>query len=208
MHTGRPRAVILAGAGAGASAVALATGACGGHGAPRPAAAVHRVVAVAPPTTPFSAHGLILPLPAGWHPGRVRLTPHLVDPREVVAAATFPLRYRDLGCAAQIPVSALRDLGDGGAFVTLFERGRGAAGSGFPPRPAHFGPHLGGPSEAVTCVPGIEDHWFEFSDRGRRFHAEVSFGPHATAATRAQAWRLLDALRVDPNRRPDWRSAP
>jgi hypothetical protein len=198
--------VAIALAGAVLSAVA-----CGGHRAPRPAqppAPAHPATTVAPPTTAAVAHGLGLRLPPGWHAGRVSLTPHVPDPREVVAAATFPLRYRDLGCGAQIPVSALRDLGDRGAFVALFERGRGANGAGFPPRPAHFGPRLGGPSEAVTCVPGIDDHWFTFSDRGRLFHAEVSFGPHPTAATRAQAWRLLDALRVDPNRRPDWRSAP
>jgi hypothetical protein len=145
-------------------------------------------------------------LAPGWRAAGASLTPHLVDPREVLAVGTYPLRYRPGGCA-QVAVGALADLGRTGAFLTLQERGIGS--TAFPPRPARFGPGLGGPSEAAACVPGgrFEDHWFSFADGGRNFSAEVAFGLHASAATRRAAWRILDGLRVDPSVRPTWRTS-
>jgi hypothetical protein len=128
----------------------------------------------------------------------------------VLAVATFPLRYRRTACA-HVAGSALEDLGPGDAFVTLQERGLdpGSAWSDFPERPAHFGPELGGPSEAAACVPDahFSDHWFGFTAGERHFHADVAFGPQAGADTRAQAWAILDNLRVDPQIRPDWPSS-
>lgn len=160
-------------------------------------------------TTPLSAHGLISMLPAGWQSARSSLTPNLTDPREVLAVATYPLEYRETRCS-HMPGSALRDLGPSDAFVTLQERGSmtNPPTKDFAPRPTHFGPRLGGPSEAAQCVPGarFSDHWFTFGDQGRRFHALVAFGPQASATTRAQAWSILDGLSVDPQARPDWRS--
>jgi hypothetical protein len=129
----------------------------------------------------------------------VSLTPNLSDPREVLAAANYALRYRPHGCA-QVPVSALEDLGQRGAFVELEERRAGPQDpSEFPPRPAHFGPSLGGPSEASACAPGVHmsEHWFGFTDHGRHFYARVAFGPAASKATQDDAWRTLDSLNVD-----------
>jgi hypothetical protein len=166
----------------------------------------HSAAAPRPGVTTYAAHGLTVELPAGWRHADASLTPQLVDPREVLAVGTYPLRYRATRCA-HLPGSALEDLGSSDAFVTLQERGAGA--SGLPPRPARFGPELGGASEAAACVPDARfvDHWFEFSDRGRDFHVEVAFGPDASAATRAEAWTILDSLRVDPSARPDWQSS-
>jgi len=149
-------------------------------------------------------------LPTGWQYAQRSLTPHLFDPREVLAIGTYPLRYRDGGCA-HVAGRALEDLGPTDAFITLQERGRGSrrSRSGFPQRPARFGPRLGGRSEARQCVPQARfvDHWFGFSDGGRRFHVEVAFGPKASAPTRRRAWEILDGLRIDPAVRPDWRSS-
>src|SRR6201999_3777083 len=100
---------------------------CGGAGAP-----AHDD---APAATAYAAHGLAVRLPSGWQAARVSLTPHLVDPREELAVATFPLRYRPTACA-HMPGSALADLGPRDAFVTLMERRRHSAV--FPPRPADF----------------------------------------------------------------------
>jgi hypothetical protein len=154
-------------------------------------------------------HGLNFELPSGWQRARVNLTPHLVDPREVLSVGTFPLRYRPGGPCAQFPVSALEDLGPRDAFITIQERGRGSA-AGFPPRPRHFGPRLGGPSEAPGCVPGksFTDHWFTFADGGRHFHVLVVFGSAANGAVERQAWHILDSLEVDPRLKPTWRSSP
>jgi hypothetical protein len=169
--------------------------------------------AAAPPTARlvrFSAHGLTVALPPQWRPADERLTPVLSDPREVLAVATFALRYRRTACA-HVAGSALEDMGPDDAFVTLLERGldRGSAWSDFPDRPGHFGPELGGPSEASACVPSAHfgDHWFTFTAGGRHFHADVAFGTRASATTRAQAWAILDSLRVDPQTRPDWPSS-
>ena len=149
-------------------------------------------------------------LPSGWRAAAESLTPHLTDPREELAVATFPLRYRETACA-HMPGSALEDLGQSDAFVTLEERGLdpGSSWVGFPARPARFGPSLGGPSEASACTPTARftDHWFTFSDAGRHFHVLVAFGPQAPEEVRRQAWTILDSLRVDPGVVPDWSSA-
>jgi hypothetical protein len=46
-----------------------------------------------------TTHGLTVKLPPGWQRPTASLTPHLEDPREVLSAGTFPLRYRQTGCA-------------------------------------------------------------------------------------------------------------
>lgn len=178
------------------AAAGLSACAAGHHASARP----HRVT--------DARHGLSYELPAGWFRARRSLTPHLVDPREVLSAATYPLRYRQTSCA-QVPGSALEDLPRDGAFLTIEERGRGSA-DGFPARPAHFGPQEGGNADFRGCVPRarFNDSWFTFGDGGRHFHVDVAFGPQATRATRAQAWAILDSLRVDPSKRPRWRSSP
>ncbi len=160
-----------------------------------------------PRAQPYRAHGLTVELPAGWRPAARTLTPRLLDPREVLAVATFPLRYRPTDCA-HVPGSALEDLGPGDALITVQERGVELGGPPpvFPPRPASFGPDLGGPSEASTCVHGtrFSDHRFAFAEGDRRFEVDVAFGSAATQATRLQAWGILDSLRVDRRVRPDW----
>ncbi len=53
----------------------------------------------------------------------------------------------------------------------------------------------------------FSDHWFGFTAGERHFHADVAFGTQASANTHAQAWAILDSLRVDPQTRPDWPSS-
>jgi hypothetical protein len=154
----------------------------------------------------FAAHGVTVGLPPGWAPAPAPLT-RTTDPREVLAVGTFPLRYRRTECN-HLPTSALEDLGPRDALVLLLERGLDPASSwsDFPPRPERFGPALGVASEAAACAPEARfaDRFFGMSDAGRHFHVQVAFGPDAAAATRAQAWAILDSLRVDPDARPDW----
>jgi hypothetical protein len=156
-----------------------------------------------------AGRGLTVELPGGWRTTNAKLTPNLANPRQVLAVATYPLRYRPHQCA-HVPVSALEDLGQKGGFIELEER----AGelrfyrSEFPPRPGHFGSSLGVPSEAADCVSKttrMSERWFGFKDHGRQFYARVAFGPAASKATRDEAWRILDSLKVDPAVRPDWR---
>lgn len=150
-------------------------------------------------------------VPEGWHRAEQPLTPHLVDPREVLSLATFPLRYRE-GACAHMPTGALEEMTSADVLLTVQERGLGPASeaAGFPPRPAHFRFEPGQGSEAVQCVRGpvrFVDHWFTFSDGGRHFHVEVALGESAPEARRLDAYRILDSLRIDPDVRPDWTSS-
>ncbi|HEX2086603.1 MAG TPA: hypothetical protein VHF89_13045 [Solirubrobacteraceae bacterium] len=157
-------------------------------------------------SSPAVGRGVTVELPQGWQRAETSLTPNLRDPREALSLATFPLAYRQTACA-HVPGSALEDLGPRDAFVTLQERGDG--GSAFPPRPAQFGPELGGEGDSDGCTPRthFRSHWLGFSDGGRRFHVLVAFGPQAPAGVQEEAWRVLDSLRVDPAVRPDWRDS-
>lgn len=165
--------------------------------------------AAAPPVT-AGARGVSVELEDGWQAAPASLTPNLTDPREVLAVGTYPLRYRESECA-HMPGSALQDMGPADALVTVQERGTdpGSRWPDFPPRPARFGPELGGASEASACAPGTRftDHWFGFSDGNRHFHVLVAFGPQASPTVRAQAWAILDRLQIDPAVTPDWRSS-
>lgn len=156
------------------------------------------------------ARGLEFQLPPGWQQAAASLTPGLLDPREVLSVATFPLRHRTTSCA-HMAGGVLEDLGASDAFLTLQERGLDPSSTwpDFPPRPAHFGPGLGGPSEAARCAPGarFSDHWFGFTDAGRHFHVLVAFGHGAPVTTRREAWGVLDSLRIDPRVQPDWRAS-
>ncbi|HYZ30583.1 MAG TPA: hypothetical protein VE570_16085 [Thermoleophilaceae bacterium] len=158
-----------------------------------------------------AAHGISVELPPGWQRAAETLTPGLGDPRELFSAGTFALQYRRSACG-HVPTSALEDLGPRDAFVTLEERGLdpGSSWPDFPPRPAHFGPELGGPSEASACAPGarFDDHWFGFTDGNRHFHVLVVFGRDAPATVQREAWRILDSLTIDPGVRPDWPATP
>ena len=159
------------------------------------------------PAKPANGRGITAQLPPGWEATRTNLTPQLADPRQAFAAATYPLRYRRTECA-NVPGSALEDLGPRDAFVELEERGRGAGGA-FPPRPERFGPGLGTESTSSECVPRarFREHWFEFSDAGRSFHVRVAFGPEAPAAVQDEAWRILDSLWINPDVAVGWKSA-
>jgi hypothetical protein len=140
-------------------------------------------------------HGLAVDVPPGWQVAKHSLTPQLLDPKERLSIATFPLRYRAVGCN-HFPSSALLDLGPRDALVTLQERANRRIR--FPRRPRHFGPLPHDGSEAPECVSRARftDHWQTFRDGGRNFHLFVAFGPHASAKTKRQAWEMLDGLTV------------
>jgi hypothetical protein len=155
-------------------------------------------------TTTNAAHGFTVTLPPGWALARESLTPHLLDPREVFSAGTFPLPYDAGGCAHTPYVPGI---GRAGAFVSVEERGRGAK---FPPRPADF-------AAAATPTQGdfaeclgrpVQEFLMEFSDAGRAFHALVALGPDVSAQRRAEAFAILDRLRFDPAVQPTWTASP
>jgi hypothetical protein len=150
--------------------------------------------------------GYTVALPDRWYRAETSLTPSLVDPREILAVATFP-----------IPLcNSLERVPPADVFVTVQERAHGADGrEGFPARPASFEPDpaLPGLSTWPYCdgyaeppIPML-DYWFGFSDAGRAFHVFVGIGKNAPSDLRRDAFDILNSLRFDPAVKPGWRSA-
>ena len=158
------------------------------------------------------ARGLTLSLPPGWQRSAESLTPSLTEPRERFSAGTFPLRYRRGGCN-HVPDGALRAMGPRDGFVTILERGHGAGGTEFEPRPRRFATVAvadprGDTSMCSRDTSGRLEYWMPFRDAGRRFYALVVLGRDAPADVRDQAFAILDRLRFDPAVRPGWRASP
>ncbi len=189
----RPRVVLAVAAAALAGVVLLVA---------RPAppdderAATPRWTTVAVPR-----YGVDVSLPEGWKLASASLTPHLLDPHEILTAATFTPVPRASGCS-HFPSARL---GSGDALVSVQERARAAA---FAPRPRRFTPV---PISPITtrivqqCVlsPATVSYE-EFSDGLRNFHALVVLDPRASPAVRVQAYAILDRLRFDPRFVPWW----
>jgi hypothetical protein len=179
-----------------AAALALpAMTACGDDGGPEPSTVHQR-----------PAMGYSLTIPDGWHRAAHSLTPTITDPVEMVSLATTPFDRGEGVCRA------LDRVVPGGALVTVQERLHGGAGApGFPPRPAEFHPRPAVESNSTWPWCGRRDsdpprpmdhYWFGFSDRGRAFHVLVAFGKDAPEPMRADAFALLDSLRLAPAEPP------
>jgi hypothetical protein len=146
--------------------------------------------------------GLRVSYPSGWSRARRSLTPHLTDPVEVLALASYRLRRAPARECAHVAEQALRDLGRRDALVVVLER-RGKE-DGFTARRRPF--VLGPPSdnEAAACVHRrreIEQHWVALRDGGRRFYVYVGFGRRVSDPRRRAVLRLLDSLRFRQARR-------
>jgi hypothetical protein len=174
--------------------------------------------AAAPPADPWTTtvntpRGFTVSLPPGWRLAGESLTPGLLDPRELLSAATFPLAYRQGRCN-HMPDGALKTMGPADGFVSVQERGgrprRDPAG--FPPRPASFaGQAQQSEGDIAACLgghPHTREYWMPFSDANRRFYALVVLGPRAPKQTRDEAFAILDRLRFDPAVQPGWKSTP
>jgi hypothetical protein len=145
--------------------------------------------------------GYTVSTPPGWHLARRSLTPSLVDPAEILAVGTFPIRRGEELC------QALAKIPPDEAFVTLEERARAPRGDPtFPRRPERFepNPRLPGKSELPYCARGYKgppipmlDYWFGFRDAGRAFHVFVGIGKEAPEEVRREAFGILNSLRLE-----------
>src|SRR3954471_6919576 len=88
-----------------------------------------------PPPHVVRGDGLSYSVPPGWHLPRRSLTPHLVNPRQVLTVGTGPLPPG--GRCAQFPSAALGAMRPTDVLVAVQER-LGATRS-FRPRPSRFG---------------------------------------------------------------------
>jgi hypothetical protein len=146
--------------------------------------------------------GVSVTLPPGWHRARHNLTPHLVDPREVLTVATYRLRYSAKprcpvpGC----PLPALDRFGREDVLISIQERRQlwRSWRASFTPRPRRFvqEPMRLHYSRCARQVLG-EATWTAFRDKGRAFYAFVAIGRAAKPATRHAVQRVLDSLDFD-----------
>lgn len=163
-------------------------------------------------TSVDEAHGFEVSVPPGWRLSAESLTPKLTDPRELLSAATFPLRYRDSSCN-HVPSGALETMGREDGFVTVLERGRdpGSSWTEFPPRPRSFAdgatPERGDVAGCLGGKPSVVEYWIPFTDADRHFYAMVVVGPEAPAKVRTNAFEILDRMRFDAAVQPDWRAS-
>jgi hypothetical protein len=141
-------------------------------------------------------HGYSVALPAGWYRARRNLTPQLVDPREILSVATYPLRYqrrarcRIPGC----PTPALNGFGATDILMSIQERVHARTTAEDVPidlerRRAGLG--------TGNCTRGrVAWYAFEpFAEAGRSLYVLVVVGKRAPARARADLNRLLGSLR-------------
>jgi hypothetical protein len=114
----------------------------------------------------------------GWQIADTTLTPHLLDPREVLTVATFSLVRRPAGCG-NLPNVAM---GAGDALVTVQEYARVAPVA---PRPARFVYHETSPAMTRIvqgCIPGASLGSARHLRRGRsRVHVGDRAGSRGDA---------------------------
>jgi hypothetical protein len=152
-------------------------------------------------------HGLSLTLPPGWHRARRNLTPHLIDPREILSVGSYRLRYkRRSRCGVPgCPLPALDGFGRRDVLISIQERRhvRRPVDAGFAPRRRPFAlvpMRLNIPSGARwRCARRVlgRSTWTAFTDNGRAFYAFVAVGRAATSATRRDARRVIESLAFD-----------
>jgi hypothetical protein len=146
-------------------------------------------------------HGYSVVLPAGWYRARRNLTPQLVDPREILSAATYPLRYqRRASCRiAGCPTPALNGFRATDILVSIQERVNARPTTAdvaidLQPRQTGLG---AGPR---GCARG-RVAWYafdNFAEAGRSLYVFVVMGERAPASRREDLERLLRSLRFSP----------
>jgi hypothetical protein len=178
----------------------LASGACGQSG---PSPTAEQPV--------WTAHtdadrGYSVSFPASWHRASEPMS-RISDPRELLSLATLPLGWRETDCEAFAGAAGVA-MGTDDVVVTVWERGYAPDSDwrDFPPRPTHFGPVPDAEPAGSGCgePPGTTIHWRNFSDSGRHLHTLVRIGAEAPPMAGAQAWGILDSLRLDPEYEPAW----
>jgi hypothetical protein len=167
----------------------------------RPAAPVQRWIHYTD-----AGQGYNVRFPDSWHRATERVS-RISEPRELLSLGTVPLSWRRTDCEAFAGAAAIR-MRPRDVVLTVWERGydRNSKWSDFPRRPLRFGPVADAQPARAGCgePAGTTIHWRNISDSGRHFHTLVRIGPNAPQNATAQVWHILDALRFDPDYRPNW----
>jgi hypothetical protein len=143
-------------------------------------------------------HGYSVALPAGWYRARRNLTPQLMDPREILSVATYPLRYkrrarcRIPGC----PTPALNGFQATDILMSIQERVHARTTTkdvAIDLERREVGPGAG----PANCTRArVAWYAFEaFAEAGRSLYVLVVVGKRAPPTARADLKRLLGSLR-------------
>jgi hypothetical protein len=145
-----------------------------------------------------SALGYSVSFPESWYRATEQLS-RISEPHELFTVGTVALSWRATNCEA-FAGSAGAGMGAQDVVVTVWERAHVRESEpDFPARPAAFGPAEDAERAGDGCgePPGTTIHWRNFSDSGRYFHTFVRIGRDASPETAAEAWRVLDSLRLN-----------
>jgi hypothetical protein len=150
--------------------------------------------------------GYSISFPGSWQLASERMS-RISEPRELLSLGTTALSWHPTDCEAFAGAAGV-SMGPRDVVVTVWERGydRDSDWVDFPPRPDRFGPVPDAEPASRGCgePSGTMIHWRNVSDSGRHFHTLVRIGPEAPASAAAQAWRILDSLRLEPDYQPSW----
>lgn len=158
----------------------------------------HRTSAPSPAARVAVPGRLSVVVPAGWHLRRPPITALSVPTERLLLASGPAPRGGNCG-----PDTAESRLPAGGALLYLLEyRPRigsiwsGLKRSAFPPRPTHA--RLAARDLGRYECWRVPSHLLRFRAADRAFQLHVAFGPHASAARRAEVLRVVDSLRIAP----------
>ena len=153
-----------------------------------------------------ASRGYSVGFPMSWHRADERLS-RITEPREILTLGTLSLSWRETDCEAFAGAAGM-GMGRGDVVITVWERGydRETEWADFPARPWAFGPVADAEPAGPGCgePPGTMIHWRNFTDSGRHLHTMVRIGAEAPPRARAEAWQILDSLRLDAGYRPAW----
>lgn len=157
------------------------------------------------PRVTDARHDYSVTLPEGWYRARRNLTPQLVEPREIMSVATYPLRYqRRAGCRIPgCPTPALNGFRATDILISIQERVHAR------PTPEDVPAHLQRRRAGLGAGPGscargrVAWYAFEaFAEAGHSLYVLVVVGKRAAATERADLRRLLDSLHFSPGGGP------
>jgi hypothetical protein len=146
-------------------------------------------------------HGYSLALPAGWHRAGRNLTPELLDPREILSVATYPLRYkrrarcRIPGC----PTPALNGFRATDILMSIQERLHATTETEDVAIDLERREVVMAGRPASCARARVAWYAFEaFAEARRSLYVLVVVGKRAPATARADLKRLLGSLRFSP----------
>jgi hypothetical protein len=152
------------------------------------------------------ADGLTISFPSSWAMATGNLTPNLLDPKELVALATYSLNSNPpSNVCPQFPTAAINAMGSGDAFISILGAGPAPTSqtNPFPARPAG-GFNASTPvdlsrTDFLHCLShplNGSGQWMGFTQAGRDFYVLAVIGTDASATLRSHVYTILNSIQI------------